>query len=354
MHTAADGTFLWVNGTFCNWVGRDCDALVGRVRFQDLLTMGGRIFHQTHWAPLLQMQGSLSEVKLELIRGDGSTIPVVLNAIRHEQQGVATHHLAAFIARDRDKYERELINSRARVQASVAESTRLQAQAKDRALLAEQMIGIVSHDLRNPLSAIRMGVSLLETGPLSVQQQNITARMSRSVDRASRLIADLLDFAQARLGAGLAVTVEPILDLHGLIAETIDDLAVIYPQRVIEHARLGSGSCSADPNRLAQLLGNLVSNAMAYGAPDSPVLVTTSITEAAISVSVHNGGEPIPEDSQASLFEPMSRGANTSNVQRSIGLGLFIVDQIAKSHGGQASVRSSATEGTTFTVTLPR
>ena len=354
MQTAADGTFLWVNRTFCNWLGRDFDALVGRIRFQDLLSMGGRIFHQTHWAPLLQMQGSLSEVKLELTRGDGSTIPMVLNAIRHERDGVITHQLAAFVARDRDKYERELVQSRARLVMAVAESTRLQAEAKDRALLAEQMIGIVSHDLRNPLSAIRMGVSLLESEPLSSAQRNVMIRMSRSVDRAARLIADLLDFAQARLGAGIAVTVEPIPGLHRLIAETIDDLALIYPKRVIEHVQLGSGPCSADPHRLAQMLGNLVSNAMAYGSPDTPVLVTTSIAEQSISISVHNGGEPIPEAIQASIFEPMSRGANTSTANRSIGLGLFIVGQIAKSHGGQATVRSSAAEGTTFAVTFPR
>jgi len=354
MHTAADGLFLWANRTFCTWVGREPEALVGRVRFQDLLSMGGRIFHQTHWAPLLQMQGSLSEVKLELTRGDGSVIPMVLNAIRHEQAGVVTHQLAAFVARDRDKYERELVQSRARLELAVAESTRLQAQAKDRALLAEQMIGIVSHDLRNPLSAIRMGVSLLDSESLSSAQRNVTTRMSRSVDRAARLIADLLDFAQARLGAGIAVTVEPIPGLHSMIAETIDELALIYPTRVIEHVRLGSGPCSADPHRLAQLLGNLVSNAMAYGSPDTPVLVTTSISEQSITIAVHNDGEPIPENIQASIFEPMSRGANTSSVNRSIGLGLFIVGQIAKSHGGRATVRSSAAEGTTFTVELPR
>ena len=354
MHTAADGTFLWVNHTFCVWLGRDANTLVGQVRFQDLLSMGGRIFHQTHWAPLLQMQGSISEVKLELNRSDGSPIPMVLNAIRREQQGVVTHQLAAFIARDRDQYERELVQSRVRLEHAAAESAQLQAQASDRALLAEQMIGIVSHDLRNPLSAIRMGVSLLESEPLSSAQHKVLNRMSRSIDRAAKLITDLLDFAQARLGAGISVNVETIPSLHHLLAETIEELALIYPQRVIEHVRVGSGACEADPHRLAQLLGNLVSNAMAYGSPDTPVVVTTAINEQSISITVHNDGEPIPAAARAKVFEPLSRGSNATNVNRSIGLGLFIVSEIAKSHGGSATLRSTAAEGTTFIVEFPR
>ena len=102
MQTGADGTFVRANRTFCSWIGQPPEALVGRRRFQDLLTMGGRIFHQTHWAPLLQMQGSISEIKLEIVHADGSAIPMVLNAIRRHDNGVLVHELAAFIARDRD------------------------------------------------------------------------------------------------------------------------------------------------------------------------------------------------------------------------------------------------------------
>ena len=104
MQTADDGTFRRVNRLFCQWVGYTPEDLVGRRRFQDLLTMGGRIFHQTHWVPLLQMQGSVSEVKLDVVHGDGSSISMVLNALRRTERGVVVHELAAFIARDRDRY----------------------------------------------------------------------------------------------------------------------------------------------------------------------------------------------------------------------------------------------------------
>src|SRR3954453_17595430 len=99
MQTASDGTFVRANRLFCSWVGHTPEALVGRRRFQDLLTMGGRIFHQTHWAPLLQMQSSISEVKLEVLHADGAPVPMVFNAIRRQEEGRVEYDLAGFIAR---------------------------------------------------------------------------------------------------------------------------------------------------------------------------------------------------------------------------------------------------------------
>ena len=352
LRTSVDGTILRVNRTFCNWVGLGRDALTGRRRFQDLLSVGGRIFHQTHWGPLLQMQGSISEVKLELLHADGSAVPVVFNAIRRHEQGVTVHDLAVFVARDRDKYEQELLLSRKRLEALVAETARLHADAKDRALFAEQMIGIVSHDLRNPMSSIQMGAQLLAQSDPSANQQRILTRMKRATDRATRLIADLLDFTQARLGKGLAVTIEDI-DLHAIMAETVEELRSVYPGRELVHQGLGESVCRADPNRLEQLVGNLVSNAVAYGAPDKAITVMSSVTADSFVISVHNEGKPIPDSALASLFLPMARGNHATNAGRSVGLGLFIVSEIAKAHNGIARVKSSEAEGTTFAVVIP-
>lgn len=353
MQTTDDGTFLWVNRTFCTWVGYSPEVLVGRRRFQDLLTMGGRIFHQTHWAPLLRMQGSISEVKLDVRHRDETTLPLVLNALRREQDGVMVHDLAAYVARDRDKYERELVSSRKRLEALVAEATRMEAEAKDRALFAEQMVGIVSHDLRNPLSAVSMAAALLTRANLSEAQQRTVNRICRATERANRLIADLLDFTQARLGGGLSVSLESV-DLHRVVSEAVEELSQVYPGRVLQHLRLGEGACSADANRLAQLVGNLVSNAVVYGAPGRPVTVTSSVDERLFSIAVHNEGAPIPVEVQASLFEAMARGTNASNASRSIGLGLFIVREIARVHGGNALVESTLENGTTFQTIFPR
>lgn len=353
LQTSGDGTCLRVNRVFCEWLGHSADALIGRRRLQDLLTMGGRIFHQTHWAPLLQMQGSVSEVKLEFVHRDGTTLPMVLNAVRRVSDGRVIHDVAVFVARDRDKYEKELVLSRKRLEELVAEATRLEAIAKDRAVLAEQMIGIVSHDLRNPLSSIVMGVALLAQAELPDSQRRTLSRISRSVERAHLLIADLLDFTAARLGSGLSIALEP-LDLHDAVSHAVDELALVHSGRSLKHVRTGEGACVADANRLAQLVGNLVSNAMTYGKPEAPVTVTSSVDESACSITVHNDGTPIPEEVQARIFQPMTRGTSANGGARSIGLGLFIVREIARAHRGTASLTSTADAGTTFTASFPR
>jgi phosphoserine phosphatase RsbU/P len=352
MCTTADGTLVRVNRTFCNWVGYSPDELLHKRKFQDLLSVGGRIFHQTHWAPLLAMQGSISEVKLDLVQRDGSTVPIVINAIvRHE--GVKLHELAAYVARDRDKYERELVQSRKRLEELVAETRRLHDEAKDRASFAEQMIGIVSHDLRNPLSTIQTAAAMLSRGVPPPGQDRMVARIARASQRADRLIADLLDFTQARLGSGLGVRPEAI-DLHALVAEAVEELALAHPDRNLVHLHHGTGDCRADASRLEQLVGNLVSNAVSYGRSDAAVTVSSTIEAHAFSIAVHNLGAPIPAEALPTLFEPMTRGAQTLGAKRSVGLGLFIVNQVAKAHGGKTEVCSSADAGTTFSAWFPR
>jgi len=352
MQTTDDGTFVHANRVFCNWVGFEEEALVGQRRLQDLLTIGGRIFHQTHWAPLLRMQGSLSEVKLEVLHQNRTIVPMVLNAIRREHEGGYIHDVAAFVARDRDRYEQELLRSRKGLEALVAETNQLHATAKDRALYAEQMIGIVSHDLRNPLSTIAMASELLASTP-PAEQEKYLERITRSVDRANRLIMDLLDFTQARVGSGLSVKIAAI-DLHATLASIVEDLRHTFPDRTLRHTARGDGACVADANRLAQLVGNLVANAVAYGTRTTPIEVASIIAPEAFSVSVTNDGGPIPADRIATLFQPMTRGTSEPSKSRSVGLGLFIVQEIARAHGGHAEVRSSAEAGTTFTVTFPR
>jgi sigma-B regulation protein RsbU (phosphoserine phosphatase) len=346
LQTDERGTFQRVNRTFCAWLGYAPEALIGKRRLQELFTVGGRIFHQTHWAPLLQMQGSVSEVKLDVVHSDGTAVPMVLNAVRRTHESETVHDIAAFIARDRDRYERELLLSRKRLEE-------LNALAIDRALLAEEMIGIVSHDLRNPLSSISLGSALLARGELSESQQRTLQRVVRSTERANRLIADLLDFTQARIGRALSVTLEPI-DVHEAVAHAVDELAQVYPGRVLRHVCEGQGGSPADANRLAQLVGNLVSNAMVYGKPDAAVTVTSRVDATAFSIAVHNEGAPIPQEIQTRIFQPMTRGTTTSSATRSVGLGLFIVREIAKAHGGTTTVASSAEAGTTFTAVFPR
>jgi sigma-B regulation protein RsbU (phosphoserine phosphatase) len=353
LRTDAQGAIVFANRTFCRWLGYAEDELAGKRRFEQLLTVGGRIFHQTHWMPLLQMQGSISEVKLDLLHVDGSTIPMVINAIRRSDGGAVIHDLAAYVARDRDQYEREILLSRKKLQALVEEANRLHAEAADRATFAEQMVGIVSHDLKNPLSAITMGTGLLERGELSPVQRRVLGRISNSTRRATRLISDLLDFTQARLGPGISIT--PLaIDIHEVVDQAVEELSAAYPDRQLRHEQFGEGLCKADGNRLAQVVSNLGSNAMAYGDPQRPVTVTSRIEPTSFSIAVHNFGRPIASETLPRLFQPLTRGTSALGAGRSVGLGLYIVSQIARAHGGETLVTSTEDAGTTFIVRIPR
>jgi sigma-B regulation protein RsbU (phosphoserine phosphatase) len=350
LETDAKGVILKVNKPFCTWLGYAKADLVGKKRLQDLLTMGARIFHQTHWAPLLEMQGSISELKLDVRHKDGSLVPMVLNVVRHGHGTGHTQEVAAFVARDRDKYEQELLLSRKKLEAQVAEIERLQAETKDRALFAEQMVGIVSHDLRNPLSAVNMGIQVLHRHSPTGNQARVLSRMSQAVDRANRLVSDLLDFTVARVGKGISVHLQTA-NLHEVVAQNVAELALAFPARRLLHAAEGQDSCLVDPDRVAQLVGNMVANAFAYGDPAKEVTVTSSVDLSHVELSVHNWGTPIPVEKISSLFKPMVRGT-AAGAGRSVGLGLFIIMEIAKAHGGQVTVDSSIDRGTSFVVAL--
>jgi sigma-B regulation protein RsbU (phosphoserine phosphatase) len=362
MLTDADGTIRRVNATFCRWIGAEAAELVNHVRVQQLLTVGGRIFHQTHWAPLLQIQGSVAEVKLDVLhRRDGRRLPMLMNAIRRDHGGRVFDELSMVIAEDRHAYERELLQARRRAEqllqqerqaqqalAQAEEQLKLALEtAEDRALFAEQLIGIVSHDLRTPLQTIRLGTQMLVRTPLDDAQLKTANNVLRASRRAQRLVEDLLDFTVARVGRGVSVTPQA-LDLPQLLADTVDELRAAYPRHQIELRHSGEAAVMADGARIAQLVGNLVANATAYGAPDRPITIASEASGGGFTVSVHNEGLPIDAALLPRLFDPMVRG-NAPATGRSVGLGLFIVREIARAHGGRVDVASAAGEGTRFT-----
>ena len=349
MVTDSAGKILRVNRTFCTWVGRAPDELVGKQKLSDLFTMGGRIFHQTHWQPALQMQGSLAEVKFDIRTQAGVVLPMMLNAVRMKVGEAHVDIVTLTVAEERNKYERELLAARKRADELVDKERASQLVLADRAVFAEQLIGIVSHDLRNPLSAILVGATLLETRQDLSQPRRakLIGTVISSARAARRLIEDLLDFTMARLGRGLTVKRQRA-DLHALVARVVDNLSLAFPGRTLQHAAVGAGDISVDGDRLSQLLGNLVGNAMAYGDVDKPVTVVSEVTETLVKVSVHNFGPPIPPEVLSNMFEPMVRGQPADGATRSVGLGLYIVRAIAEAHGGEVRVTSTAETGTTF------
>ena len=225
--------------------------------------------------------------------------------------------------------------------------------AKKRADFEEKLIGIVSHDLRSPLNVVALSASLmLSRKKLDEVDTKTVERLRLTGQRATRLVRDLLDFTQSRLGGALPVTRRPT-DLHVIASHVLEESETNAPGRPIKHEQSGSGAGKWDADRMAQMMMNLVSNAISYSPANSPITIRTKGEPDSVTVEVHNVGEPIPTELLTVIFEPMRRGAQTQG-DRSVGLGLYIVKDIVDAHQGTIEVRSSAEEGTSFVMKLPR
>ncbi len=240
-------------------------------------------------------------------------------------------------------------------------STR-EEEARSMARVLQQLVGIVSHDLRNPISAIVISAeALLRRHDLNEKQGRGVSRIMKAAQRANSMIFDLLDFTRARLGRDMPLHIQPC-DAVVFTQDTVDEVAVAHPHRVLQLAHIGAHTWGSwDAGRLAQVVQNLTTNALRYSADTTTVTVTVDATdERFLAISVHNLGEVIDKAHQQRIFEPLERGAcGESSVERpldnrSIGLGLYIVKQIVAAHGGRIEVHSTHHEGTTFTVYLPR
>jgi two-component system CheB/CheR fusion protein len=226
---------------------------------------------------------------------------------------------------------------------------RLRAQAE----FEQHLLGIVSHDLRTPLNAIALGTAVLaEQSNMTSRAAGVILRIQSSTRRAVRMIDDLMDFTQARLGGGLSIHPKPA-NLREVVDGVHQELMFTHPARAIQIAYEGDQAGLWDPDRIAQLLVNLVTNAIQYGSPDRPIQIAVRGEREHVVIEVNNQGNPIPVAVMSRLFEPLQRGTKLSG-ERSIGLGLYIVREIAKRHGGAVDVRSDEATGTTFSVRLPR
>ncbi|WP_164011196.1 sensor histidine kinase [Pyxidicoccus trucidator] len=241
------------------------------------------------------------------------------------------------------------------VAKDITERKRVEDELRRRADFEQQLIGIVSHDLRNPLSVMLLAASTLERREdFDERTRKQLGRIVSNGERASRMIRDLLDFTQARLGGGITLE-RTASDLHPVVRGVVEDLRVAHPEREVRLELSGDGHGVWDADRMAQVMTNLLSNALTYGPTGEPVTVRAWSTDAEWRLSVHNGGEPIPAELQEALFEPMRRGLRTGSASsRSIGLGLYIVRHLVDAHGGTVELDSAPGRGTTFTVRLPR
>jgi signal transduction histidine kinase len=236
-----------------------------------------------------------------------------------------------------------------------AEAAKERAELSERELrqlaeFREIFIGIVGHDLRNPLTGIVMSAGLLlGRGHLDVQDAKTVARIINSSQRMSRMITQLLDLTRARLGGGLALEVGPT-DLRDVCRLVLDEFDPETTRLELEGDLTGRW----DADRLAEVLSIIIGNAIEHAAPGTPVVVNARDDGAAVSVEICNHGDPIPADVLPVIFEPFRR-ANQREKSKTgnLGLGLYIAKQVLLAHGGAIDARS-ASGTTTFVLRLPR
>lgn len=340
-----DGRIARANQTFAEWTGHLSTDLIGK-RFSDLLPIAGKMFYETHLAPTLHMQGAFSEVALEVVKADGTRMPVLVNAVIRQASSSPGRYIrfTIFNATDRRRYEHSLLEARNVAQAEVA-TERASSE------LREQFIAVLGHDLRNPLASITSGVRLLGKETLSDKGRRILALMDGSVVRATGLIDNVLDFARSRLGDGISLQRDAKEPLEPVLRQVVSELRSIDPERIVNASYSLAVPVDCDRGRIGQLLSNLLGNALTHGDKAQPVVVHASAHDDVLEISVANGGKPISSAAMKKLFQPFFRGEIRAT-REGLGLGLHIASEIAIAHGGNLTVNSDSSE-TRFTFTMP-
>jgi len=343
-----DGKVVKANRTLADWLGvAGGDALVGK-SLHDILGFGGKIAFETHLAPLLRMQGHVHEIALDLLTPDGEKLPTIANAA--EKRSADGRHLftrlTLFKAVDRRTFERSLIEARVKAEAE-------SKAHREAALLREQFIAVLGHDIRNPLGALAAGVRLLERKEqFSETGKSILMEMTGSINRASALVEDLLDLARGSLGGGFPVNRDSDAPLTPVLEQVVGELRRIAPERAIEARMTIEEPVFCDRGRIGQLASNVLANAITHGAAARPIVFKAFTRGDRFVLSVSNAGAPIPEDVRRRLFQPFFRGASRAR-RNGLGLGLYIASEVAKAHDGSIDV-TSTDEETRFTFTMPK
>jgi PAS domain S-box-containing protein len=385
--TLPDGTIISANQTFLGWVGIDRQDLVGHKRFQDFLGVGGRIFYETHFAPLLQMQGFVNEIAFDLACADGHPLPVLANTVQKRDAGgkPMVHRITLFNATDRRKYERELLDARRKAEQATEELRRLNETLEERVahevaerMKAEealrqaqkmeaigQLTGGIAHDFNNLLTIIVGNIELLQRR-LPEGSDRLLRAAEHAMDatrRAATLTQRLLAFSRRQ-----PLDPKPI-DVNKLVAGMSDLLRRTLGEEVVLETVLAGGlwRSQADPNQLENAILNLAVNArdaMPEGGKLTIETVNARLDDAYVEalaepvppgqyvlVAVSDTGTGMDKATMEKVFEPFF---TTKEAGKGTGLGLSQVYGFVRQSNGHVRIYSEPGEGTTIKVYLPR
>lgn len=345
--TLPDGTFARVNLTFLKWLGYSREELVGRKRFQDFLTLGGKIFYETHFAPLLRMQGAVNEVTFDLLRRDGRPLPVLINTVQ-KRDALGTpllNRTMVFNATDRRQYERELLLARRKAEEA--------AEAKAR------LLAVISHEIRSPLNTISMLTEILQRTSDDPRQEKHLRTLKSASQHLAELVNDLLDYSKLEAGK-MPVDRRPfsLRELLENIAQRLQPRAeakgfpvIVEVDESVPEVLLG------DPLKLGQVLTNLVGNAVKF-TDHGFVRISATVVErypgaVLVEVSVRDTGIGIPADRLGAIFEEFTQASPETMAKfGGTGLGLTISRKLIQLLDSDITVESTPGEGSTFSFRL--
>ncbi len=343
--TLPDGTIVKINQTLIEWTGYARDALVSSTRFQSLLAIGSRIYYETHYAPLLQMQGFANEIAFDVLCADGRQLPVLANSrLRRSEDGTPLfNRITLFDATDRRRYERELLLARRKAEQV----------AKDKA----DLLAMLSHDIRNPLNAVMGVVQLLDNSDLTTAQHRFVRLLKSSSENMLKLLNHVLQLSKAESFAlaETAFSMRQIVDEVRATYETVAGEKSVELRTQIDpsvpHQLLG------DPIAMRQVLTNLVGNAVKFTERGHVALTVSASERSGDTVTVHvdvaDTGIGIAPEVVNRIFTAYTQASyDTAAKFGGSGLGLTITRKLLALYGSAIHVESVPGEGSRFSFSL--
>lgn len=348
--TEVNGTIRRANSTFCKWLGFSADQLIEKKKIQELFTVGGRFFHHTHWAPLLQLQGSVAEIQMDLVSHDGKTLPMLLNVLRQKHGDSSFDQLAFFLATERKNFERELISTRKKAH-ELNEQLSLADRRKD------EFLATLAHELRNPLAPMRNILEIMRLKETSDPFMHWSREMiERHVSQMTHLVDDLME--SARISQGRLELRKQRINIIDFIQDAIESSLALMEKS--QHTFTVDVSdepiyIDADSIRIIQIISNLLTNAAKYTPEGGRICLKAFQEESEAVLSVIDSGIGIPSEQLSNIFNMFSQ--LTPALERSqggLGIGLALVNGLVKLHGGSIVAHSAGEgKGSEFVVRLP-